>query len=231
MMHICYLNEVNDKPEFKEITTPQPKDYGKLYPKDGKTFNLLIRTDNEDIVSLVTEKRLTEQACKELEKQIGYNIKVWHMNEVYPSRFIDIYIDFKLNDDYFQNSTLAYAGYPIGSLKGKCVFNSKFPWLDGFPRSGKQLRELGIILPGMVDTQIYQTYNYRQTLKHEVCGHIFGLPHTTDPTDVMFAFYGIDRIMFGKESKNLLNGKYGTASVAKRSIPDDYIKSVMKRKL
>lgn len=229
MQGVCFLNHHSDGEKYEEQTT---YDYGKLIPKDGKTYHILIRNDNPDIDSLTTEKRLTEQACKELEKQIGYNLKIYHQLDYHPSEgWIDVFIDFKDNDSYFQNSTLAYAGYPSGSLRGKVVFNNKFPWLDGTSRSGKELRELGIILDGMNDEQIYRTYNYRQTVKHELCGHVFGLPHTNDATDVMFPYYGDERMMFGKESKNLLNSKYGTAPVTKRALPDAYIKAVMSRKL
>jgi len=54
---------------------------------------------------------------------------------------------------------------------------------------------------------------------------------TNDSEDVMFAFYGTDRLMFGEESKAMLNLKYGTARFIKRALPDSYIKSVMSRPL
>ena len=57
--------------------------YGKLDPKNGDSYQIVITSDNPDIQSLVTEKRLAEQACKELEKQIGYGLKIWHQFE-YP---------------------------------------------------------------------------------------------------------------------------------------------------
>lgn len=206
--------------------------YGKLEPKNGDSYQIVITADNPDIKSLVTEKRLAEQACKELEKQIGYNLKIWHQLEYpYPITTADARVAFVTEDPYFTENILAYAGYPNGGLKGTVVFNNKFPWLDGYPRTGAELSALGIHLPNMVSTQSYQTFNFRQTLKHELCGHAFGLPHTTDETDVMFAIYGDNRTMFGQESKDLLNLKYGKASIAKRFVPDDYIKSVMKRKL
>ena len=206
--------------------------YGKLDPKNGDSYQIVITVDNPDIQSLVTEKRLAEQACKELEKQIGYGLKIWHQFE-YPDPIntADARISFVSTDPYFTENVLAYAGYPSGSLRGIVVFNNKFPWLDGYQRTGAQLRALGIILPNMIDNQLYATFNFKQTLKHELCGHAFGLPHTLDDTDVMNAYYRTDRLMFGQESKDLLNLKYGKAGIGKRFVPDAYIKSVMKRKL
>ena len=212
----------------------QDNNLGKLLPKDGKTYQIMIDEDNPDIKSLTTEKRLTEQACMELEKQIGYNIKIWIQSDGFSAPgydYIDARISFVNTDPFFGDNTLAYGGYPFGSLRGKVVFNNKYAWLDGYSRYGFELRELGIILPNMDDSLSYRTFNYRQTIKHELCGHVFGLPHTDDPNDVMNAFYASHRIMFGKESKDTLNSKYGHANFIKRALPDSYIKAVMKRRL
>ncbi len=207
----------------------QDNNLGKLLPKDGETYHVLIESDNPDIESLVTEKRLTEQAMKEIEKQIGYNIKIWMDNSL--GLFEpDVTINFVETSPYFSDNTLAFAGYPFGSLRGKVVFNNKYAWLDGYNRYGWELRELGIVLPNMDDDRSYGTFNYRQTIKHELCGHVFGLPHTDDPTDVMNAYYRSDRLMFGKESKDTLNDKYGNAGLGKRALPDFYIKAVMNRR-
>ena len=224
MKNICFLKEKNGELEFASDNTGT----GKLTPKDKVTFKILIRTDNPDINSITTEKRLSEQAAAELEKQIGYNLKIYGPGEIDPNS-ADIVVDFKTDDPYFSSGVLAWAGYPAGSLKGQAVFNNKYVWLDGRSRTGKELRDLGIILPGMRDDFLYQTYNYRHTFKHEVCGHNFGLLHTNDISDVMFPYYGEDRVMYGEESKGSLTVKYGKASFIKRAKPDGYIKSVMKR--
>ena len=215
------------------IFDAQDNNLGKLLPKDGEEYQVNIMVDNPDITSLVTEKRLTEQAMKELEKQIGYNIKIWHDAETGRpnNNEIDVTVEFVETSPYFSDNTLAFAGYPFGSLRGQVVFNNKYPWLDGYNRYGFELRELGIILPNMEDNRRYATFNYRQTIKHELCGHVFGLPHTDDPTDVMNAYYASHRLMFGKESKDTLNDKYGNAGLGKRALPDFYIKAVMKRRL
>jgi len=205
---------------------------GKLLPKDGEEYQVNIMVDNPDITSLVTEKRLTEQAMKELEKQIGYNIKIWHDEEIFRpnNNDIDVTIEFVESSPYFSDNTLAFAGYPFGSLRGQVVFNNKYAWLDGYPRLGSELRALGIILPGMIDEKSYGTFNYRQTIKHELCGHVFGLGHTSDTNDVMNAYYANHRLMFGKESKDTLNDKYGHSGIVKRALPDFYIKAVMNRR-
>lgn len=228
MKDACFLMKDDKNVSFIE-NSPINYNYGKLIPKDGKTFHVLIRTDNPNIKSLTREKILTEQAAKELEKQIGFDIKIYDINDNHPA--IDIFLDFKLKDDYFTANVLAYAGYPVGSLKGIVVFNSNYIWLDGQPHMGDELRKMGIILPGMRDDNGYATYNYKQTIKHEMFGHTFGLPHTNDPEDTMYPYYGKDRVMYGKQSKDLLIKTYGTASAKKRAIPDSWIKSVMYRKL
>jgi len=161
MKNICFLKTFLGGAETAFVAANDPT--GKLTPKSGSTFNILIKSDNPDIKSLTTEKRLTEQACMELEKQIGYNLKIWHQKEAYPVDYIDVTIDFKDNDQYFDSNVLAYAGYPNGSFRGIVVMNNKFVWLDGYPKTGKQLRELGLILTGMQDNQLYMTYNYKQT--------------------------------------------------------------------
>ena len=227
MKNACELRVENDEIIFDA----QDNNLGKLLPKDGKEYRVLITEDNPDIVSLRTERRLTEQACFELEKQMGYNIKIRHeLYSTWENGSEDVTIEFTNSSQYFQENTLAYAGYPFGSLRGKVVFNNKFAWLDGYQRYGFELRELGIILPNMEDDLSYRTYNYRQTVKHELCGHVFGLPHTQDPTDVMFAYYHKDRLMFGQESKETLNSKYGHSGIVKRALPDFYIKRVMIRR-
>jgi hypothetical protein len=228
MRNVCFL-KIDNKGELKFDS--QTDLTGKLTPKSGNTFNVLIKTDNPDITSLVTEKRLTEQAAFELEKQIGYNIKIWSTLDNYPINQIDITISFKDQDPYFTDNVLGYAGFPNGSFKGIVVFNNKFVWLDGKNKTGKQLRELGLALPGMIDIGSYMTYNYKQTVKHEAFGHAFGLPHTEDNEDVMNPYYAEYRIMYGILSKNSLNTKYGKASFRKRMLPDDYIRRVMSRTL
>jgi len=226
MPKMCRLKLSRNRIEFVEETNVPVT--GKLSPNSGNTFNILIREDNPDIHSLTTEKRLTEQACMELEKQIGYKIKIWGELDDYPRNLIDITIDFKNDDPFFQSNTLAWAGYPNGSLRGQMVFNNKFIWLDGYDKTGRELMNLGLELPGMRENQKYTTYNYKQTLKHEI-GHSFGLPHTADPTDNLNAFYRADRIMYGEESKETLNTKYGKASILRRMLPDSYIRRVMVR--
>ena len=229
MRNVCSLQVNNCKLEYEEQDGRSPNT-GHFLPKDGKEYQVLITQDNPDIDSLRTERRLTEQAMAELEKQIGYNIKIRHENEDH-ALDTDVTIRFVDTDPYFTSNTLAYAGYPFGSLRGKVVFNNKYAWLDGQPRFGFELRELGIILPSMDDNKIYATFNYRQTIKHELCGHVFGLPHTDDPNDVMNAFYASHRLMFGKESKDTFHDKYGNAGFIKRAVPDFYVKAVMKRRL
>jgi len=206
--------------------------HGKLLPKNGREYQVVIRTDNPDISSLVTEKKLIEQAAKELQKTIGFNIKIWHQFEFkLGNNAIDISIDFSSTDPYFSSDNiLGWGGYPNGSLKGRAVLNNKFVWLDGYERTGAELRALGIILPGMDDDVFYQTYSVRQTIKHEVFGHVFGLGHTTDPLDVMNAYYDWSRMMYGKESKQTLVDNYGKANFLKIIVPDSYIKSVMTRR-
>jgi len=225
--NVCFLKASTNGLAYETISDTT----GKILPKNGKYYVIKIIKDNPDITSLITEKRLTEQACAETEKQIGYGIKIF-IETIEP---VDITIEFRDSDPYFTDNVLAYAYIPNkGSInfQGKVVFNNKFPWLDGYPRTGKELRELGIILPNMVDTQSYATFNYRQTIKHELCGHTFGLLHnTTEEESVMNAYYGTSRIMFGDSDKFILNTKYGRASFIKRAKPDGYIKSVMTRPL
>lgn len=233
MSNICFLKAFQNKVAYESTADTT----GKILPKDGKCYRILIINDNPDIVSLTTEKRLTEQACAELEKQIGYGIKIYDENDYakYADIPIDVTIEFKDDDSYFTDNVLAYAYIPPKNginFKGKVVFNNKFPWLDGYPRSGKELRQLGIILPNMIDNQSYATFNYRQTIKHEMCGHTFGLLHnTTEEESVMNAYYGKERIMFGATDKEILNSKYGKASFIKRAKPDSYIKAVMSREI
>ena len=201
---------------------------GKLIPNNRDHYKIVIATDNPDIISITTEKRLAEQALEEYEKQIEYGIKVFSF--VQPVENPDIIIKFVDSDPYFTDNILAYAGYPNGSLRGRLVFNNKFVWLDGYPKTGAELRKLGVELPGMRDYYSYQTYNVRQTIKHEI-GHNLGLQHSIEDESVMNAYYGVDRIMFGDIDKFQLNLKYGKAGMTKRAKPDSYIKSVMRRKI
>lgn len=230
MKNICFLKASSSGLSYETIADTT----GKILPRDGKQYNILITSDNPDILSLTTEKRLTEQACAELEKQIGYGLKIYTEDE-YDDQAIDITIEFRDSDPYFTDNVLAYAYIPNKNsinFRGKVVFNNKFPWLDGYPRLGKTLRELGIILPHMIDTTWYATFNYRQTIKHELCGHTFGLLHNTiEDESVMNAYYSKERIMFGTSDKDILNTKYGKASFIKRAKPNSYIKAVMNRPL
>jgi len=229
MKNICCLKIIGNNTAYELVSDTT----GKILPQDGKCYNIVILNDNPDIASLTTEKRLTEQACFELEKHIGYNIKIWHQLENHPNP--DITIEFKDSDSYFTSNVLAYAYIPQKNsinFRGKVVFNNKFVWLDGKPKLGKDLRRLGLILPGMVDTQSYQTFNYRQTVKHELCGHTFGLLHNTQEDEsVMNAYYGEHRIMYGATDKEILTGKYGKANWLKWILPDSLIKRVMNRVL
>jgi len=227
MKNICFLKAFTNGLAYETVADTT----GKILPKNGKYYVIKIINDNPDIASLVTEKRLTEQAMAETEKQIGYGIKIF-IETIEP---VDVTIEFRDSDPYFTENVLAYAYIPNKNsinFQGKVVFNNKFPWLDGYPRTGKELRELGIILPNMVDAQSYATFNYRQTIKHEMCGHTFGLLHnTTEDESVMNAYYGKERLMFGSSDKFILNTKYGKASFIKRAKPDSYIKAVMNRPL
>ena len=227
MKNLCALKVFTNGLAYETATDRT----GKLLPKNGEEYQIVIIQDNPDIVSLTTEKRLVEQALEEYEKQIGYKIKVWHQLEYpYLPNTIDETIEYRDSDPYFTDNILAYQGFPNGSLRGKMVFNNKFPWLDGYNRTGAELRAFGIILPNMIDTRSYQTFNSRQTLKHEF-GHALGLEHTTDDEDVLNAIYGENRIMLGNSSKSTINLKYGKASFIKRLKPDDYIKAAMTKPL
>lgn len=226
--HICFLKTSQDGLGYE--STPIDTT-GKILPKDRNTYRIVILSDNPDIASLTTEKRLTEQACFELEKQIGYNIKIYHEKEIHP--IPDITIEFRDSDPYFTSNVLAYAWIPqkgMSGFKGQVVFNNKFVWLDGSLKTGAELRKLGIVLPGMIDSQYYQSYNYKQTIKHELCGHTFGLLHNEiEDKSVMQPIYADYRTMYGNRDKEILNTKYGKASFVKRALPDTYIEGLMKR--
>lgn len=225
MKNCCYLKSFQNKIAYESANDPT----GKLLPKDGKEYKILITNDNPDIKSLVLEKKLVRQALSEFEKQIGYGIKVYHEFED-EDVIADIWIDFKDSDPYFTSNILAYAGYPNGSLRGKLVFNNKHIWLDGYNISGKKAKELGLVENALDDSQL-ATFNVRQTVKHEM-GHILGLEHNLiEESSVMNAYYGKLRTMFGSKDKEVLNFKYGKANYVKRAKPDGYIKSVMSRRL
>ncbi len=221
--HICRLIE---SPNGLVFETDEVNVLGKILPKDGHTYRILLRTDNPDIVSLKTEGRLIRQALKEYEKRLPYNIKVWtRLPFPWDNSDVDVTIDFIEPDAHMSDNTLAYAGFPFGSLRGIMKFNNKFAWLDGHTRTGAELRALGIILPGMIDTRVYKTYSVRQTIKHEF-GHILGLPH--DDAGVMQAIYQFFNTMLSPFSLSELKDKYGLRSITGRWLK--WIIAVMTRR-
>jgi len=226
MAHICKLVIKNGRPEFEK----QDSDiHGKLEPKDGKTYQVYLRTDNPDISSLQTELRLVRNALEEYNRRLPYNFNVF-TTLPYPLTLsgVDATIDWIEPDGYMTGSVLAWGGYPNGSLRGQMKLNNKYPWLDGFNKTGAELRAIGIILPNMEDTKSYQTYNVRQTVKHEF-GHLLGLDHDTDEGSVMGAIYDVLRIMLKASSLQTLDNKYGLRSLTSRWL--DYIIRSIKRKV
>lgn len=202
---------------------------GKLEPKDGHTYRILLQADNPDISNLKLEVRLIRQALKEYEKRLPYNFKVYsQLPWPITLKQIDVTISWIETDSYMTDNTLAYAGYPFGSLRGIMRFNNKYAWLDGYGRTGKRLRELGIILPGMKDDVTYRTYSVRQTVKHEF-GHILGLEHDPTNTGVMSAIYDFTKNMLSKFSLTVLEDKYGLRNVVGRWL--HWIKAVMTRQV
>lgn len=225
MAHLCKLLERNGRILFERESLDV---HGKLEPKDGKTYQVYLRTDNPDISSLTTELRLIRGALEEYQRRLPYKINVFTTLE-YPLTILDVdaTIDFIEPDSYMTGNVMAWGGYPNGSLRGQMKLNNKYAWLDGFNRTGAELRKLGIILPNMDDTRSYQTYNVRQTVKHEF-GHLLGLDHDTDEGSVMGAIYDVLRIMLKATSLQSLDNKYGLRSLPSRWL--DYITSSISRR-
>ena len=226
MTQLCSLKAFTNGIYFEKQDTNL---HGKLEPKNGHTYQVWLRTDNPDISSLKTEERLIHQALEEYQRRLPYKINVF-TSLPYPLTIqdVDVFIDFIEPDQYMSGGVLAWGGYPNGSLRGKIAINNKYPWLDGSNRTGAELRKIGLILPGMVDTQLYQTYNVKQTIKHEF-GHVLGLDHDDDEYSVMAAYYNVLNILLSETSLRVLEVLYGLRSLPGRWLY--YIKSVMKRKI
>lgn len=201
---------------------------GKLVPKDGSTYRILIKTDNPDIVNIRLEAKLIRQGLFEYHKRLPYNIKVYHDLQ-YPLTLneIDVTIEWIEPDDFMGSNTLAYAGYPFGSLRGIIRFNNNFAWLDGHNRTGAELRALGIILPNMEDSRSYRTHSVRHVVKHEF-GHSIGLEHDPTRIGIMTAIYDFSKKMLGAFSLEELEEKYGLRNVLGRWLK--WISAVMTRR-
>jgi len=202
---------------------------GKLIPKDGKIYRILLETDNPDINSITTELKIIRQAVLEYSKRLPYSIKVYSELK-FPLNTVDVDVNVKFiePDQYMTDNTLAYAGYPFGSLRGQIRFNNKFIWLDGYPINGKKALKLGIV--DMADpNSSLGTYNIRQTFKHEF-GHSLGLEHNAiDAGAVMQPMYDFENTMLGPTSEEVLKEKYGLRSLSSRWLW--YITHVMQRRI
>lgn len=201
---------------------------GKLIPKDGSIYKILILADNPDIVNIKLEAKLIRQGLFEYHKRLPYSIKVYtELPNNLSIEAIDVTIEWIEPDDFMGDNTLAYAGYPFGSLRGIIRFNNNYAWLDGHPRTGAELRALGIILPGMIDTQKYSTYSVRHVIKHEF-GHTIGLEHDPTREGIMTAIYDFNKKMLRQFSLDELEEKYGLRSVLGRWL--SWIQAVMTRR-
>jgi len=201
---------------------------GKLVPKDGHTYRILIKTDNPDIINIRLEAKLIRQGLFEYHKRLPYNIKVYHDLQ-FPLTLndIDVTIEWIEPDVNMTDNTLAYAGFPFGSLRGIIRFNNNFAWLDGYNRTGAELRALGIILPNMIDSRSYRTHSVRHVIKHEF-GHSIGLEHDPTRTGIMTAIYDFSKKMLGPFSLVELEEKYGLRNVLGRWLK--WISAVMTRR-
>lgn len=223
--HLCRLLERNGRILFERESLDI---HGKLEPKDDRTYQIYLRTDNPDISNLQVELGFIKEALREFQSRLPYNIKVFSTLP-YPLTLadVDVTIDFIEPDSYMTGNVLAWGGYPNGSLRGQMKLNNKYTWLDGFNKTGYELSMLGISLPGMTDAGVYQTYNTRQTVKHEF-GHVLGLDHDTEPLSVMGAIYHVLNLMFSLVSLQALDNKYGLRSVSSRFL--NYMKLRIQRK-
>lgn len=220
---------------------------GKLIPKDGKNWKVMILNDNPDINSITLEKKLTAQALREYEERLPYGIEVYDIAEYnlefgikfynpewFKEKFltriketfehIDVFIQFmnQENDEYFRDNVNAYGGFPNGSYKGIIRINNSRLWLDGQPILGSKAMKLGLIKQASPNAHL-ATNNYKRTIKHEF-GHVIGEEHNEG---VMSAFYDFDENMLGKTTLESLDNNYGLQKVNYKWI--DWIKRVMIR--
>lgn len=223
---ICQLNKTNKGFVYESARIDR---VGKLVPKNGKTYIVLLSTDNPDINSITTELRIIRQSLFEYAKRLPYSIKVYGSLK-FPLNLTDVDVNVKFiePDLYMTSNTLAYAGYPFGSLRGQMRFNNRYIWLDGHSISGKKAKELGLV-EDAADNARLRTYNIRQTFKHEF-GHIIGLEHNTlDDGAVMQPMYDFNNNMLGPTSEEVLKDKYGLRSLPSRWL--FYVKHIMKRRV
>jgi hypothetical protein len=213
---ICKLTEKNQVLSFSD-TVKASSSTGKLLPKDGKTYHVVIIDDNPDIQNIKREVIMTEHALREYEKKLPFGIKVYNEYDFLDTKKIDVKIHFidPKTDSYMTPGTLAYAGYPIGSLRGIIRFNNDYVWLDGHGRLAIDLFNKGLIKAYIKPDNIIATYNYKQTVKHEF-GHILGLEHNDFDASVMGTFYDFDNNLLGQIDDETLDNKYGLASKSKQ---------------
>lgn len=226
MKTICRLREHQDRLIFEKQVHSRT---GKLLPKNGKYYVVILQNDNPDVDNLGQEIKMARQALKEYSERLPYRIKVFSVLSFKGTKEqVDVIIDFVDKDKFFTNNTLAWGGYPIGQYRGMIKFNNAYIWLDGKPLNCETAKNMGLVENCHEGSEL-RTYNFKQTLKHEF-GHVLGLEH--DIEGVMYYLYDFVRNMLSKNSVKILFDKYGRKIVTQRRLSRmlSWIKRVMQRK-